>query len=58
MPDTPLTEILKDFRAYRPGNHRDFLEWVHVTSQAVGLKEYAMENESSTGKLTVSLLLT
>jgi len=22
MPKTPLTEILNDFRSYRPGNHR------------------------------------
>jgi hypothetical protein len=27
MPATPLTEILKDFRRYRPGEHRGFLEW-------------------------------
>ncbi|KAJ2901245.1 indoleamine 2,3-dioxygenase family protein [Zalerion maritima] len=28
MPSTPLTEILRDFRSYRPSNHRQFLEWV------------------------------
>jgi indoleamine 2,3-dioxygenase len=27
MPATPLTEILRDFRRYRPGEHRGFLEW-------------------------------
>ncbi|KAJ4306148.1 hypothetical protein N0V88_000944 [Collariella sp. IMI 366227] len=33
MPETPLTEILKDFRSYRPGQHRLFLEWVREGSE-------------------------
>ncbi|KAG7144475.1 hypothetical protein HYQ46_006779 [Verticillium longisporum] len=28
MPDTPLTAILRDFREYRPSNHRAFLGYV------------------------------
>ncbi|KAL1839699.1 hypothetical protein VTJ49DRAFT_1236 [Mycothermus thermophilus] len=42
MPATPLTEILKDFRAYRPGEHRAFLEWVARASEEGGLKEWAL----------------
>ncbi|KAK3325616.1 hypothetical protein B0H66DRAFT_529642 [Apodospora peruviana] len=29
MPDTPLTRIPEDFRAYRPSNHRQFLEYLN-----------------------------
>ncbi|KAJ0156132.1 Indoleamine 2,3-dioxygenase 1 [Colletotrichum tanaceti] len=42
MPDTPLTEILKDFRSYRPSNHRQFLLHVKDRSLEVGLKDAAL----------------
>lgn len=49
MPNTPLTEILKDFRSYRPGDHRSFLEWVGEESVDRGLRDFALavnsENE-------------
>ncbi|KAL9132242.1 MAG: hypothetical protein Q9217_000046 [Psora testacea] len=47
MPDTPLTEILKDFRSYRPDNHREFLEWVKYRAGDVGVKGFAMGGEQS-----------
>jgi len=47
MPETPLTEILKDFRAYRPGNHREFLEWVHNGAELVGVRKFALEDPES-----------
>ncbi|CAK5280430.1 unnamed protein product, partial [Mycena citricolor] len=47
MPSTPLTAILKDFRAYRPGNHRQFLEYVHDRSRALNLKHYALAHPES-----------
>jgi len=47
MPDTPLTRILEDFRQYRPGNHREFLEWTHHKSQEIGTREYAMKAKNS-----------
>ena len=50
MPDTPLTEILGDFRSYRPGNHREFLEWVKERAQDVGIRGYAMTDRQSAGK--------
>ncbi|KAK0720568.1 indoleamine 2,3-dioxygenase-like protein [Lasiosphaeris hirsuta] len=42
MPDTPLTQILHDFREYRPSNHRAFLGWVRGRSEALGLKAWAL----------------
>ena len=50
MPETPLTDILGDFRSYRPGNHREFLEWVRDRAQEVGVRGYAMMDRRSTGK--------
>lgn len=43
MPDTPLTEILKDFRKYRPSNHRAFLAHVRDRSIAVNMREFALQ---------------
>lgn len=40
MPANPLTEILKDFRSYRPKPHREFLATVRQQAKAVGVKEY------------------
>ncbi|KAK3988638.1 hypothetical protein QBC44DRAFT_343136 [Cladorrhinum sp. PSN332] len=42
MPDTPLTEILKDFREYRPSNHREFIGWVKARSEEVGIRRWAL----------------
>lgn len=47
MPATPLTDILKDFRSYRPGNHREFLEWVQQSAQDLRLKEFAFQSHAS-----------
>lgn len=47
MPSTPLTDILRDFRAYRPGNHRDFLEYVGRAADAHGVKEFALAEPGS-----------
>ncbi|OAA54246.1 indoleamine 2,3-dioxygenase-like protein [Niveomyces insectorum RCEF 264] len=42
MPDTPLTAILQDFRAYRPSNHRAFLAYVRARAAALGVKAFAL----------------
>ncbi|KAI1412220.1 indoleamine 2,3-dioxygenase family protein [Hypoxylon sp. FL1857] len=42
MPDTPLTEILRDFRDYRPSNHRQFLVEVKKSSEELGAKDFAL----------------
>jgi indoleamine 2,3-dioxygenase len=47
MPSTPLTTILKDFRSYRPGNHRAFLEHVSLLSTTLDLKSFALATPTS-----------
>ena len=42
MPDTPLTEILKDFREYRPSNHKSFLLHVKERSLELNLKQFVL----------------
>ncbi|KAI0399554.1 indoleamine 2,3-dioxygenase-like protein [Xylaria palmicola] len=42
MPSTPLTEILRDFREYRPSNHRRFLAEVKRCAEDLGAKDYAL----------------
>lgn len=44
MPSTPLTEVLQDFRSYRPGNHREFLEWVDQRAQDVGFRQFTQQS--------------
>ncbi|KAG0652796.1 hypothetical protein D0Z07_0059 [Hyphodiscus hymeniophilus] len=55
MPDTPLTSILQDFRSYRPGNHREFLEYVRARSSFLSLKSYALQEPSSTALYLLAL---
>jgi indoleamine 2,3-dioxygenase len=40
MPSNPLTDILKDFRSYRPKPHREFLAWVMSKSAEIGVRKY------------------
>ncbi|OAP64073.1 indoleamine 2,3-dioxygenase [Fonsecaea erecta] len=40
MPSNPLTEILRDFRSYRPKTHREFLAWVMSKSAELGVRQY------------------
>lgn len=47
MPETPLTDILQDFRQYRPGNHREFLEAVRDSAQQAGVREFAKGDSTS-----------
>ncbi|KAJ3731341.1 IDO-domain-containing protein [Lentinula guzmanii] len=47
MPDTPLTEILQDFRQYRPGNHREFLQAVKDHSDKVNFRQFALDDSTS-----------
>lgn len=42
MPETPLTEILQDFRQYRPSNHKAFLMYAKERSIELDLKTYAL----------------
>lgn len=55
MPSTPLTAILKDFRAYRPGNHRAFLSYVGDRSVSLSLPSFALSAPSSTALYLLAL---
>jgi indoleamine 2,3-dioxygenase len=44
MPANPLTEILKDFRSYRPKPHRDFLTHVRDAARELGVREYCTQS--------------
>ncbi|KAL9537005.1 hypothetical protein MBANPS3_012173 [Mucor bainieri] len=47
MPENPLTSVLRDFRSYRPTNHREFLEYVQDKAKKVGVKEFALQDANS-----------
>ncbi|KAI8084280.1 uncharacterized protein B0P05DRAFT_33938 [Gilbertella persicaria] len=47
MPENPLTTVLRDFRSYRPTNHREFLEYVQDKAKKVELKEFALQDPNS-----------
>ncbi|KAH8819112.1 hypothetical protein F5884DRAFT_3119 [Xylogone sp. PMI_703] len=55
MPKTPLTAILKDFRSYRPGNHRDFLAYVADRSIDLSFPSYALSASSSAALYLLAL---
>ncbi|EME39467.1 Indoleamine 2,3-dioxygenase family protein [Dothistroma septosporum NZE10] len=44
MPQNPLTEILKDFRNYRPKPHREFLAYVRERAEQIGVKQYCQRD--------------
>ncbi|CAO3686796.1 unnamed protein product [Umbelopsis ramanniana] len=47
MPKNPLTEVLRDFRSYRPTNHKEFLEYVQERAEQVGVRDYALKDDNS-----------
>ncbi|KAI1765484.1 indoleamine 2,3-dioxygenase family protein [Hypoxylon sp. FL1150] len=53
MPETPLTEILQDFRDYRPSNHRKFLEQVKEHSEDFHVKNFALAPDPAPAALGV-----
>jgi indoleamine 2,3-dioxygenase len=47
LPQNPLTDILKDFRSYRPKHHNEWLQWVENKAVSVGIKKFAMADPKS-----------
>ncbi|KAK8044705.1 indoleamine 2-3-dioxygenase family protein [Apiospora rasikravindrae] len=43
----PLMDNFLDFRSYRPGNHREFLEWVAHEQERCGLRAYALSADDA-----------
>ncbi|QKX55039.1 uncharacterized protein TRUGW13939_02130 [Talaromyces rugulosus] len=47
MPNTPLTKILHEFRAYRPRPHREFLAYVASTTEKLNVQKFAVQDEET-----------
>ncbi|KAL2918738.1 hypothetical protein HK105_201572 [Polyrhizophydium stewartii] len=47
LPENPLTEILRDFRSYRPTNHNEWLAWLEKQARQVNIREFSLANSSS-----------
>lgn len=47
MPSNEMTEILKDFRSYRPINHNEWLTYVQQTADSVGIEKFAHQDATS-----------
>jgi len=47
MPTNPLTEILKDFRTYRPAHHSEWLNHVDAQARNLHVRDYAMKDAKS-----------
>jgi len=48
LPSNPLTDILKDFRSYRPGNHNEWLAYVETEAGRLGVRNFALGDAAST----------
>lgn len=44
MPSNPLTEILKDFRTYRPEHHSAWLNYVDTEARSSRVRDYSMQD--------------
>lgn len=55
MPTNPLTEVLRDFRTYRPRNHQEFLTYVQQRAGAVGLRDFALKDATSAAMYLANL---
>jgi len=54
LPNNPLTMVLKDFREYRPRNHKAFLAWAQEKAIRVGVRNY-IQNLTKTGHADVAV---
>lgn len=55
MPRNPLTDILKDFRQYRPIGHQLFLEHVYRRAKKLGVRAFALADPVSAVKYLENL---
>lgn len=44
MPDNPLTEILRDFRTYRPVGHKTWLAWLENAARELHVRQTCLES--------------
>lgn len=55
MPENPLTEILKDFRQYRPIGHQIFLNHVYARAKELKVRDFALADSVSALKYLENL---
>ncbi|RHZ86954.1 hypothetical protein Glove_42g37 [Diversispora epigaea] len=55
LPKNPLTEVLKDFRRYRPINHKEFLDFVQRHAEKVDVRGFATQDANSTALYLANL---
>ena len=48
MPQNALTDILKDFRSYRPKPHREFLAYVYRRAEELNVRDYCCGDVETT----------
>lgn len=47
LPKNPLTDLLRDFRTYRPKSHQEFLSWLEDAATKIGMLEFAKKDSLS-----------
>ena len=55
MPKNEMTEILKDFRTYRPSDHLKWLTWVQSSAYELNIEQYCCKTPRS---LALYIMLT
>ncbi len=55
MPKNPLTEILKDFRTYRPMGHQIFVDHIYAQAKSLKVRKFALANSLSAFKYLENL---
>ncbi|KAE8258243.1 hypothetical protein A4X13_0g1803 [Tilletia indica] len=57
FPSNELTEMLRNFRSFRPRNQRDYLAMVEQRAKAIGVRSYAMDGSKSARAKALYILL-
>jgi indoleamine 2,3-dioxygenase len=47
MPKNEMTDILRDFRSYRPKTHEEWLEWVETNAKKKNLEHFCKQDRQS-----------
>jgi indoleamine 2,3-dioxygenase len=47
MPNNPMTEILRDFRSYRPHDHNKWLQWVDASAKELSVESFCSTDAQS-----------
>jgi indoleamine 2,3-dioxygenase len=47
LPSNPLTDVLRDFRTYRPPHHNEWLSFVEDNAKKVNIRGFSLQNAES-----------